>query len=445
MKKKKFRFLRSALSLLTASSLMLTVSCTSSPTPSSEDASGENAPAIDPPVYNASLSLTGGLTASSVPDLSPDECFTRSQTAFAVKLFQETLEKDTQGNLLISPASVAIALTMTANGAGGNTLAQMESLLGQGIDLYTLNRYLHTAYFSGESADDIFKLADSIWFRDTKDFTVNEAFLQKNKDYLSAEIFRSPFDDNTVEDINRWCNYKTDGMIPHLLDELEDRDMMHLLNAVAFEGNWAKNYENESLRTGVFRAADGTEQTVTMMTSQEGQYLSDGKATGFVKYYEGYRYAFVALLPGEGITPDDYVASLTGEGLSAMFLASEHAEVTAAMPKFSCNYSADLVPIMKAMGMREAFDGDNADFSGIGTLSDGNLCIGSINHKTHITVDEMGTKAAAVTDIGMVRATALRPDEKHYEVTLDRPFVYMILDTTTNVPLFMGTVDSISQ
>ena len=355
---------------------------------------------------------------------------------FAVRLFSASMSEGK--NTLISPLSVLCALAMTANGAEGDTLSGMESVLGMSVD--DLNLYLYS-YLSALPNGEKYKLsvANSIWFTDDDSFTVNRDFLQLNADYYGADIYKAPFDSSTLRDINNWVNQNTDGMIPKILDMIPKEAVMYLINAIAFEAEWMKYYEKHQVRDAEFTKDDGTKQTVDMMYSSEGRYLEGDNEIGFVKYYSGSKYAFAALLPDEGISIDDYVASLSGEELNAILSGSVSATVNTAMPKFEVEWSAELSEILAAMGMYIAFDPDLADFSSLGTATDGNIYIDKVIHKTYIKVGEKGTRAGAATAVAMNKAEAGEPLEPK-KVYLDRPFVYMIIDTENNVPIFIGAL-----
>ena len=146
------------------------------------------------------------------------------------------------------------------------------------------------------------------------------SYLSASVGYLAVmmallTLFRAPFDETTLADLNAWVSDRTDGMIPAILDRIPGSAMVYLVNALAFDGQWESVYRENQIHEGTFTAEDGAAQPVQMMYSQEYAYLEDGLATGFLKYYEGGTYAFAALLPNEGVSLEDYIASLTGEGL----------------------------------------------------------------------------------------------------------------------------------
>jgi len=382
--------------------------------------------------------LMNGITANEVKSDFDIKDNARA-VDFAVRLFQES-EKNGKSTL-VSPFSVLCALAMTANGADGETLSQMEQTLGMPVS--ELNEYIHT-YVNSLAQGEKRKLsvANSIWFRDKNSFTPNSDFLQTNADYYGADIYKSAFDNATLNDINAWVKDNTDGMIDEIIDEISPNSIMYLINALAFDAEWQEVYEKDQVRDGTFTKADKTEQTVKMMYGTEGVYLQDENAKGFIKNYYGGEYAFAALLPDEDISVSDYVKSLSGEKLSEIFENKQSTEVLTSIPAFKGEYSYEMSDILQTMGMTDAFSDGNADFTKLGKSGDGNIFINHVLHKTYIEVDPKGTKAAAVTAVVMNdTAAAIMPELK--EVYLDRPFVYMIIDTNTNFPIFMGTVTEV--
>ena len=380
--------------------------------------------------------LMEGVTPKSVTKLNDLSGNSSDVTDFAIRLFKQTNENGE--NTLISPLSVLCALAMTANGAKGETREQMEDVLGMSVE--ELNPYLYS-YINSLPQGEKYKLsvANSIWFRDDDRFTVNQSFLQTNADYYGAEIYKTPFDKQTLKDINNWVKNETDDMIPEIIKEIPSAAIMYLINALAFEAEWTDIYEKNQVHDRTFTKEDGTKQDVELMYSTEGKYLEDENATGFIKYYKERKYAFVALLPNEGVTVSEYLDSLNGEALAAMLENAESRTVETAIPKFETEYKVEMNEILKEMGMPNAFDMDYAEFDGMGTWSEGPIYIGKVLHKTYIQVGEKGTKAGAVTAIEMDGATSADPIEIK-QVYLDRPFVYMLIDCETKVPFFIGTM-----
>ena len=383
-------------------------------------------------------SLSG--TSSSQDNAKPADAST--VTDFAVRLFQESLtqeqENDPKKNILISPASVLFALSMTANGAKGQTLAQMEEVLGASIP--TLNTYLQE-YRTSLPEGDGYKLsiANSIWFRDDERFTVNADFLALNEAWYNTDIYKAPFDSSTVNEINKWVSEATDKMIPKILDEIPSDAVMYLINGLAFDAEWDTVYKKYDVRKSDFTDENGSTCQTELMYSTENLYLQDDLAQGFLKYYKDDKYAFAAMLPNEGISVADYVASLDGNALHEMLSNPVQVSVAAAIPKFETDYDTEMSGLFTALGMTDAFDSNAADLSGIGSSTAGNLFINRILHKTHIAVDEKGTKAGAVTAVEINDCCA--PMIEH-QIYLNRPFVYMIIDCEENIPVFIGAMMS---
>jgi len=380
--------------------------------------------------------LMEGITPNNVDALDDLSSQNADVTDFAIRLFKASNENGK--NTLISPLSVLCALAMTANGAEEETLAQMEEVLGMTTD--ELNLYLYS-YMKNLPQGDKYKLslANSIWFTEDERFTVNQDFLQTNADYYGADIYKAPFDKQTLKDINNWVKQNTDGMIPEILDQIPPEAIMYLVNALAFEAEWSEIYEKHQVKDGEFTKEDGTKQDVKFMFGSEGTYFEDEKATGFMKRYKGGKYAFVAMLPNEGVSVSEYIASLDGESLNALLANPQYATVRTSIPKFETEYKVEMSEILQSMGMTEAFDMYNADFEGLGTSTGGNIYISRVLHKTFISVGEKGTKAGAATIVEMKDGAAAEPTEPK-EVYLDRPFVYMLVDCENNIPFFIGTM-----
>lgn len=392
-----------------------------------------------PSPATVSLDLMSGISKSSAVSRTPDELFKNNYSDFSIDLFRESMSYNE--NSLVSPLSVMLALSMTANGAAGDTLDEMERLLGQGIHLSDLNAYLH-AYSGGlpDKEKSKLRIGNSIWFRDDEGrLTVEKSFLQTNADYYSAAAYKSKFDDSTLRDINSWVEKNTDGMIDSILDSINPDAVMYLINTIVFDAEWDKVYSKENLKDGSFRSASGVTEDIQFMNSEEGLYLKDSMSTGFIKPYSKGLYSFAAILPNEGISVEKYVEALTGKGFLDLIKGAEGTPVTAALPKFSYSYKISMNDSLKKLGMPTAFSSENADFSRLGKSSRGNLFIGEVLHKTFISVDELGTKAGAVTKVEM-------EDESYIEtkvVILDRPFIYAIIDNSTGLPIFIGTVNSV--
>lgn len=383
--------------------------------------------------------LMEGVKANAVPDKAADDAFTQSQMRLAVDLFQSSVLESKDENVLISPLSIQLALAMTANGADGDTKVEMEALLGGEISLGDLNEYLYSYVNNLPSAEKYkLQIANSIWFRDDEGrLQVEKDFLQNNADYYGAQAYKAAFDDQTLKDINSWVDDHTDGMIDSILDQIDEDAVMYLINALVFDAEWQHVYDKSDVYKGKFTNIGGTEKQVDMMHSEETVCLQDEYATGFMKPYSGSKYSFAALLPNEDVDIYEYIAGLTGEELMETLSTPQLGMVMATLPKFSYEYELTMNDVLKELGMPSAFSSDTADFSKMAHSSRGNIFIGEVLHKTFISVDELGTKAGAVTKVEMNDESAPMSE---WVVNLNRPFVYMIIDNETNLPVFIGTV-----
>ncbi len=354
---------------------------------------------------------------------------------FSAEIFSFAVNED---NTLISPASLLYALAMTANGADGQTLADFEQLAGS--DINTLNEYLSWFYTEmPQTAKSKLNMANAIWFRDNG-FEANEEFLTKNRNYYGAGIYKAPFDDSTVKDINNFAKKNTDGQIDKILEYISPETVMYMVNALSFDSKWETPYKKNQIHDYNFTSYSGLRQTVKMMFSEENIYLENENTTGFMKDYHGGKYRFVALLPDKDIDIVEYAKNLTGENLAAL-LSPVHCTVHVGIPQFDATYETEMKDILTDAGLGSFFDPVNADFSNSGTARH-NLYISSVIHETTLTLDDKGTKAAAIALVSQNESAEAPPDDLKV-VTLDRPFVYMIVESQTNIPVFMGTVMTI--
>ncbi len=401
---------------------------------SSEGSSEEPGETSRPIRMTNSKNLMEGITPMSVTKKNPDNAFITAQTDFAVKLLQQSLKRDGVKGALVSPLSAQLCLAMVANGADGETLAEMEKVLGGDLSLEQLNAYL-SAYAESLPSTEKTKLIlnNGIWFKEGYPFYTD--FLQTNADYYGAALYQAPFTKETMEadlwEINDWVNTNTDGMIPKLFEELDEQTVMVLINTLLFDGTWETAYADKDVVNGTFYSYSGKEQTVEMMCSTESVFFADENAKGFLKYYDGKDYAFAAILPEEGTDILEYANSLTGASLQSLLNDTWGIEVDVQLPKFKFEYSLDLKPVLEDMGMPTAFMEGLADFSKMSTRR---LHIGQAVQKTAIELSPTGTKAAAAT------GAAMEDECEPTYVYLNRPFVYMILDAKTNLPLFIGVM-----
>lgn len=380
--------------------------------------------------------LTSDINPQQVQGKTADVDFEKAYGDFAVEGFKNFTDRDK--NAMISPVSIMLALSMTANGAEGETLEEMKAVLAEGMDIESLNQYLYALSQKLTEGDSSMSIANSVWFRDEENrLQVKQGFLQTAADYYSAQIFKEPFNQQTVEDINSWVKANTDGMIEKILDEITPDTIMYLINAITFEAEWDRIYYDSEIFNGTFNNSDGSKADREFMRSEENKYITYNGAQGFIKDYKGEKISFAALLPPDGESIEEFIDGMDGEGLIEAFNNYQNEYVLTSMPKFSCEYEAELREPLISMGMDRAFDSGKAQFGNMCVSTAGNVYINRVVHKTFINVDEKGTTAGAAT---MVEANDEGAVLDSKEVILDRPFVYFIIDSETGIPLFMGKI-----
>ncbi|MBQ8259881.1 MAG: serpin family protein [Clostridia bacterium] len=368
---------------------------------------------------------------------------------FAFELLKESNKAGYEGDsLLVSPLSVMLALSMTANGAEGETLKQFEKVLGGKMDIDSLNAQLFNYTSTLTSTEKAkFNLANAVWLTSDPSFSVNRHFISRIENTFDADIVAADMPNPaTVDEINSWVKKETFDMIDKIIDEgsLDEQTIMVLLNAIAFDAKWQNEISDKSCFEDDFNGTAG-KKTVTFMRTHGNRYLEGNNEIGFIKNYAGGDYAFLALLPDEGIDINDYVASLSGKEFLKICDEDfgDKYEVNTVIPHFSFDCSLSMAGVLEKMGIKDAFNPFTADFSGMGESTNGALYISDVIHKTHIELDNKGTKAAAVTGVVVNCYTAYIP-AKVKNVVLDRPFVYAIIDTQTGLPVFLGVCENIS-
>ncbi len=400
------------------------------------------------------LSLAAGCTASSriqpitVPEGSPSPVEETSSLlsegaggyrAFGLELLRTCREEGK--NTLVSPLSVTLALGMTANGASGDTLSEFEALLGQDRD--TLNS-LCAAFLSSYAAlggSSQATLVNSLWA--DPDLTLKDDFILRCADTYQAQLYHADLQDSkTASAVNAWVSEATHGLIPSVIDQFDSDAALALINAVYLKNQFAQPFpEPHSQWTMPFTAEDGTSSQVPGMnngTRQEEYIPSDGGPGVLLPYDDG-QLGLLLILPNEGTSLTDCLASWDASTISALLEARTKTQVKLTMPKFQVDWSASLKEVLSDLGLSEAFT-PSADFSAMGTTQAGPLYIGDVIHKTALQVNEKGTEAAAVTAVDMDTKSALPPDSLVI-LTLNRPFIYAIVDLNQNIPLFLGTIE----
>ena len=383
--------------------------------------------------------LSKGYTAQTDPDETALTAEARAAITDACMAMSR--KAMTEPNSVFSPLSVLYALGMTANGAKGQTLEQLEAAFGLPLaDCNPALAALQAKLTAGNTELSETNLANSIWISDANDFTVPEAFLQTNANFYGAQVFRSPFDQAGVQAINSWIAAQTNGRIRNMLEELPEQGLC-LVNALYLNAQWTDPYWGTT--PGTFTNADGTVRDCDLLRSVEHTYLEDDCFTGFCEsLYGGYR--FVGLLPREDLSLNEALAALDGARMRNLLGTASYAyEVHTAMPKVHLTGSFDLRGALQQLGIRDLFTYPAADLSGMGSEE---LFVAKLFQKADFELDENGVSAAAATVVLPVPG-APEPGEDPIPVKtveLTRPYLFLIVDGSTGIPLFVGSVDSLA-
>ena len=450
----KDRTLRKMIALLCAFVMAFCCVACGSNTPSNAEPRNENRENTDPgnatptetpatptetPYATKSNELTGGSSGSPAETKNMDDTMRAAYEAFAYRMFNQVPGGSTR---MISPFSIYTALAMLDNGADGNTLAQMDALLG--LTDAERNAYMATwiKRLTEGSAGTVFTNADAIWIKSTLEKAVPKTFLDTCAQYYKAAVFSAAMDSSTVNDVNNWVDQHTMGMIRKILEELSPDVSMILVNAIALDAKWADPFYTESIvEDYTFTKEDGSTVKVDMMFGDADYgYLENDLLVGFTKSYKGGEFKYVALQPKDGVTIAQLVESLKPGAVKELWTNAKRGEVQIGLPKYEEEYTLTLNDALSALGMTDAFNVDKAKFDRLIDPSAGKTFVSQVLHKTFISVDNEGTKAAAVTAILMEGATAVQPETNIYRVVLDRPFVYMIVDSD-GLPIFLGTYE----
>ncbi len=349
-----------------------------------------------------------------------------SQKGFALSFFKHVVAISESGeNVVVSPYSAGVALSMVAEGAEGQTRVEFDD---------ALNGCLFKAADLGSNDTVTVKSANSVWITD--DFSVRNRYVSILENDFDAEVVNLDFaDPATVRAINNWCSENTEGKINEIVDRLNPGMVMMLINALYFNAPWADAFLEKNTREGVFHAFNGDVQIPMMAKTDRMNYAEYQGAQMVELPYEGGRYAMYVVLPPKGLSIDKMI-SYVNEDLYDQAMSMMTAEkVRLTLPKFKLETEMILNKTLQNMGIRTAFS-SAADFKGISET--GPLVLDQVKQKCYIDMSEKGTEAAAVTSIG-VRMTSARP-ETVYTMNVDRPYVFFIADRSNGNILFAGRV-----
>lgn len=396
--------------------------------------------------------VQSSLSRESAPqaDLADEQELASGNNAFALELYQAV--KGESENVFFSPYSISLALAMTYAGANGETERQMAETLHFNLP----EDRLHPAFNaldqelasrkdsgSGQGADGKgfrFNIVNDLWGQ--KDYQFQAAFLDTLAKNYGAGLRLLDFSSQPEaarQNINKYIAEKTEDRIKDLIPEgaIDPLTRLVLTNAIYFNAAWQNPFEKSLTKDAPFTKLDGSTVNVPMMEmpSYETLAYADGEGyTAVALPYENPSLSMLILLPDEG-SFEAFEGSLEAARLESILAETQFTSVRVKMPKFKIEGQFELGDTLTGLGMIDAFDPELADFSGMNGKRD--LYIGSVIHKSFVNVDEQGTEAAAATAVIMETTSA--PMEM-IDLTIDRPFLFLIRDVTTNTTLFVGRV-----
>jgi serpin B len=367
---------------------------------------------------------------------------TESNNRFALEVL-EILRADTpNNNILYSPVSIYTAFAMLYAGAAGDTATQLADVLHYDLDsaqLHPTLAALEAMLTANGKAGFTLNIANGIWSQQDEGYTID--FVDTLSRHYRTAIQWLDFAGNpqgAADAVNQWVNQATNGKIPSIVEGFNPNTALVLANAIYFNAEWEKPFEQDATQPAPFTAVDGTAKEVTMMRVTDSFAHAEGENYQMVALpYAGGTARMVVILPAEGEFTT-FEQAFTADSLATMLADLETApsEVVLTLPKFEYETTMDLVDVLGKLGLTLPF-GDQADFSGINGT--GGLSVDQAVHKAKIAVDEVGTEAAATTVIGVVTLSAPMESES-VTMTVDRPFLYFIQDTQTGALLFVGRI-----
>lgn len=390
-----------------------------------------NRGASEPPLITA---LSRDLTASEIAVIG-------ASNRFGGELFSALSLAESDSNLFISPLSASMALGMTMNGAAGTTFDEMRSTLGfpaamTGREINESYRDL-LALLGGLDRRVDFRIANSIWYRDTFGPSIAPAFLEESRDYFGARVTALNFAlPSAVTTINGWAKEATNGKIDEVIQTIDDGLVMFLMNAIYFKGDWRDAFKRGDTRPEPFTPRTGAPRDVPMM-HREGYARAavvDGRIITDLGY-GGDAFSMTVVLPRPGEDVNAMIAAL-GSGFWNSLPALYTQQVSLTLPKFTLRWENVLNDELQGMGMPTAFIEGGADFTRLSPSDGHSLFIGFVKQNSFVDVNEVGTEAAAVTTVG-VGSTSV---PSVLNVRVDRPFVFLLRERLSGTVLFIGKI-----
>ena len=367
--------------------------------------------------------------------------FVNGNTNFALNLLQKLNNEDSDKNMIFSPFSISMALSMVYQGAGTTTkdcLAKTLNYTGMSDEEVNQSYVDHLKYFKDLSSTVELNLSNSIWINEG--YEVKDSFTSINNKIFNAKCASLDFsNDSACDTMNKWISNSTKGMIDKMLTPpIAENVEMFLMNAIYFNGSWANKFEASQTKDGIFTTISGGKKTVPMMNKTDSCSYTETSEFKAVKLpYSKGNISMSCVLP-KNDNINDFISKFDNEKLTAMNKNfSKVDKVILSIPRFKMEYAPQkLKETLIDAGMKEAFS-DGADFSGISKKP---LCIDNVQHKAVIDVNEEGTEAAAVTIISMVTPSIVQEPKLPTTFIADRPFMIIIQDNQTGTILFIGKV-----
>ena len=389
---------------------------------------------------NAPGSKTRAITALPRTLSSGELSVIGASNTFGFNLLRELERTRADSNIFMSPLSASMALGMTMNGAAGQTFDEMRSALGFGAapstEINASYRSLIDLLRTLDATVD-FRIANSIWYR--AGFPFESTFLDESKQYFDARVAALDFAAATAAPtINDWVKTSTAGKIDHIVDgPISDDIVMYLINAIYFNGSWTTRFEKSATRTEPFNTITGTAAPIAMMRRTDTVRVAETSGARIIDLpYGGGAFAMTILLPRQGESIETAISSLTAESWRTAVAGVAPRSVELVMPKFTLRWEALLNDPLQALGMRQAVQGDFADFTRMSRAAGNRLYISKVKQKSFVDVHEEGTEAAAVTSVEVRVTCACGPEV----IRVDRPFIFAIRERLSGTILFLGKI-----
>ena len=341
-----------------------------------------------------------------------------------------------EGDFFISPLSMQFLLGMVLNGAREQTANEICSVLGYGKgEIDAVNDYCLSMLKQLPDLDKRTKLTIANAIFVNKNYSLLNSYKTDVGKFYEAEVENLDFSKNSssTKTINKWCSDHTKGLVPEIIDSVDPRTLAYLLNAMYFKSQWKEKFPKGNTSKETFTDERGVKTTVQMMKNEKRfAYQDDDVIRAICLPYGNGAYSMMVILPADGKTLSDvtnYLEMNTWEDFQRRMVMCE---VDLKLPKFETKFEITLNDILSAMGMPSAFDPMKADFK---AMSDAAICLSVVKQKAAIKVDEEGTEAAVVSMTGM--SMAAYPGD-HIVFHADRPFLYLITESSTGAILFAG-------